>query len=160
MCSMHTAKSATHTGTEARITWRGRTESCALRASRCGRRGQAGGLVVAGRRAQGRQLHARAWFMESSITVSEALLHAIWKPFIRAIVVRPFQSFWSTPTCLSEYFGLRNMSGERAQLPKIMWQAVMKSGKRRPCRPSAHLFIRFSRLFSPRYLRRTSQRAG
>ena len=111
-------------------------------------------------RAQGHQPHARAWFMESSITVSEALLHAIWKPFIRAIVARPFQSFWSTPTCLSEYFGLRNMSGESAQLPKIMWQAVMKSGKRRPCRPSAHLFIRFSRLFSPRYLRRTSQGAG
>ena len=119
----------------------------------------------AGRRVQGAgrraaKLHARAWFMESSITVSEALLHAIWKPFIRAIVTRPFQSFWSTPTCLSEYFGLRNMSGESAQLPKIMWQAVMKSGKRRPCRPSAHLFIRFSRLFSPRYLRRTSQGAG
>merc|ERR1719223_2167901 len=46
LCSMHTAKSATHTGTEARITWRGRTKACALRASRCGRRGQAGGLVV------------------------------------------------------------------------------------------------------------------
>ena len=48
---------------------------------------------------------------------------------------------------------LRNMSGESAQLPKIMWQAVMKRGKRRPCRPRAHLFIRFSMLFSPRYLR-------
>ena len=48
---------------------------------------------------------------------------------------------------------LRNMSGDSAQLPKIMWQAVMKRGKRRPCRPRAHLFIRFSMLFSPRYLR-------
>lgn len=33
------------------------------------------------------------WFIESSITVREALLHAIWKPFITAMMERPFQSF-------------------------------------------------------------------
>ena len=62
LCSMHTPKIATHTGTDARITW----------------------------------------FMESSITVSEALLHAIWNPFITAIESRPFQSFASTDACLVE----------------------------------------------------------
>ena len=40
--------------------------------------------------------------MESSITVSEALLHAIWKPFIAAMATRPFQSFWMTDACLDE----------------------------------------------------------
>lgn len=89
---MHTPKSATHTGTDARITW----------------------------------------FMESSITVSEALLHAIWKPFITAIVSRPFQSFESTDACLLEYCGFRIIRGERAQLPKIMCEAVMIRGKRSP----------------------------
>lgn len=37
--------------------------------------------------------------MESSITVREALLHAIWKPFITAMTVMPFQSFCKTYRC-------------------------------------------------------------
>ena len=37
------------------------------------------------------------WFI-SSITVSDALLHAIWKPFITAIVARP-SSLASTVAC-------------------------------------------------------------
>jgi len=51
--SMHTPNTATHTGTDARMTW----------------------------------------FMESSMTVSDALLHAIWKPFMVAMATSPFQSF-------------------------------------------------------------------
>ena len=42
--------------------------------------------------------YLRAWFIESSITVSDALLHAIWKPFMTAIAEMPFQSCLST-TC-------------------------------------------------------------
>ena len=42
--------------------------------------------------------YLRAWFIESSITVSDALLHAIWNPFMTAIAEMPFQSCLST-TC-------------------------------------------------------------
>merc|ERR1719453_382731 len=65
------------------------------------------------------------WFIESSITVSDALLHAIWKPFITAMMVRPFQSFCNTLECRELYSSRRNISGESAQDPNIMWQAVM-----------------------------------
>jgi len=80
LCSMHTPKRATHTGTDARMTW----------------------------------------FIESSITVRDALLHAIWKPFMTAIATRPFQSCWITSWCFDAYFWLRSIRGESAQLPNIM----------------------------------------
>ena len=60
LCSMHTAKMATHTGTDARITWHGRMRLRVVRSSRRGRRGEAvaagrrAGWVVAGFRVQGR----------------------------------------------------------------------------------------------------------
>merc|ERR1719298_369447 len=60
LCSMHTPNIATHTGTDARITW----------------------------------------FIESSITVSDALLKAICTPLNTAITSSPFQSFPSTDACL------------------------------------------------------------
>jgi hypothetical protein len=34
-----------------------------------------------------------AWFIESSMTVRDALLHAIWKPFMQAMTASPFHSF-------------------------------------------------------------------
>ena len=44
LCSMHTPKMATHTGTEARITWQGRVMSRVMRAGvAIRRRGEAGG---------------------------------------------------------------------------------------------------------------------
>ena len=83
LCSMHTPNIATHTGTDARIT-------CAAGA----------GALSAGAAPPLRQMAGpRAWFIESSITVSDALLHAIWKPFIVAIATRPFQSLASTSAC-------------------------------------------------------------
>ena len=39
------------------------------------------------------------WFIESSITVRLALLHAICTPFITAMVARPFQSSVRTRVC-------------------------------------------------------------
>jgi len=43
-----------------------------------------------------------AWFIDSSMTVREALLQAIWKPFITAMIESPFQSFCITCACLDE----------------------------------------------------------
>ena len=44
LCSMHTPKMATHTGTDARITWHGRMILRVVRSSRRSRRGEAGGM--------------------------------------------------------------------------------------------------------------------
>ena len=60
------------------------------------------------------------WFIESSITVSDALFSAICTPFITEIIASPFQSFCNTSVCLELYSSRMNMSGENAQKPKIM----------------------------------------
>jgi hypothetical protein len=70
--------------------------------------------------------------MESSITVSEALLQAIWKPFITAMMQSPFQSLCSTDAWREAYCSFSSIIGESANEPKIMCDAVMTSGKRRP----------------------------
>ena len=77
--------SATSTGTDARIT--------------CGARAARGPCALSALAASARFGFEETWFMESSMTVSDALLHAIWKPFMTATAEMPFQPCRITSEC-------------------------------------------------------------
>jgi hypothetical protein len=86
--------------------------------------------------------------------VREALLHAIWKPFITAMTESPFQSFWITDQCREAYCSFRSIKGDSASEPKIMCDAVITNGNRRPYSPSAQRLSKLRKQFRNKYLLR------